>query len=538
MPQTLDSLIDDYLADRFEEHPHVASGLGVDGYYEKTGDFSGEAFARRDEKVDHWLRRFGALDPGGLDFAEQIDRELILSTLRGARIMRDWEAWKKDPAVYLDPGQSGVFGLFLHRILPEAELAAAAAARLEAVPRTLEEGKENLDPELANPLSCDRALRQCRAGAHYFRNLVPAEVEDAAARERLTASGETAARACEDFADFIEKLGSSAGGDWAIGEERYSALLLEKEMLGYGARDMLERGRAVYDELSSEMAKFSKDFRGTDDWRAVLEDLKEDHPTSHDHLRGEYERWTGEARQFLIDHDLVTLPDGERCLVEPSPPFQRPVLAVPSYNSPPPFKPSLTGHFFVPYPPEGTPQEEVERRLRASLHGIPTTSVHEAYPGHHWHLVVIASTPRPIRKVHRTSYFVEGWALYAERMMRDQGFFADPRQELCHLAARIFRAARIIIDVSLHIGEMTFDEAAEFLTTRLTSNEPTARTEVGRYCSWPTQAPSYLTGSLEIERMRERYFSEKRGDLKAFHDTIASSGGLPIAIAERSLFGP
>jgi uncharacterized protein (DUF885 family) len=212
-------------------------------------------------------------------------------------------------------------------------------------------------------------------------------------------------------------------------------------------------------------------------------------------------------------------------------------LAVASYFGPPAFKPSLMGRFNVPYPPEGTSAEELAERLADNSYpSMPTTTVHEAYPGHHWHYVTMHGV-RPLRRVASTSYFSEGWALYAERMMREQGFFDDPRYDLCHLDARIFRAARIIVDTSLHIGEMTYDEGVEFMHTKTSLTEPTARAEVGRYCSWPTQAASYLTGSLEIEKLRDRWLGEDHGDLREFHDRLCASGAMPPALAGRALFG-
>jgi uncharacterized protein (DUF885 family) len=213
-------------------------------------------------------------------------------------------------------------------------------------------------------------------------------------------------------------------------------------------------------------------------------------------------------------------------------------MAVASYAVPPPFRPGRVGHFFVPYPPDGTPDAEVQLRLATnSFATIPTVAVHEAYPGHHWHLTWMKANPRPLRKVVTTPYFVEGWGLYAERVMREQGFFTDLRAELAHLDARIFRAARIVVDTGLHLGELSFEEAVEFMRTKASLTEPTARAEVGRYCSWPTQASAYLTGCLEIERIREGYFAARRGTLREFHDTIAGSGGLPIALAERAVMG-
>ena len=133
--------------------------------------------------------------------------------------------------------------------------------------------------------------------------------------------------------------------------------------------------------------------------------------------------------------------------------------------------------------------------------------------------------------------YIEGWGLYAEHVMREQGFFTDPRQEMSQVEATIFRAARIIVDTSLHIGDMSFDEAVDFMRTKANLPEPTARAEVARYCAWPTQASAYLTGSVEIERLRRRWFEDDRGDLREFHDAIARVGCMPVALHERALFG-
>src|SRR5207237_7027016 len=188
--------------------------------------------------------------------------------------------------------------------------------------------------------------------------------------------------------------------------------------------------------------------------------LNTDHPATPEAMLQAYTDWTERARSFLRSTGLVTLPDGEECRVEPSPPFQRPILAVASYGAPPPFRPGRVGHFFVPWPPDGTPPEQVTKRLSTnSFSTIPTVAVHEAYPGHHWHLTWMKDNPRRVRKMVTTPYFTEGWALFAERVMCEAEFFENPSQELAHLDARIFRAARIVVDTSLHIGDMEFEEA-------------------------------------------------------------------------------
>jgi uncharacterized protein (DUF885 family) len=268
----------------------------------------------------------------------------------------------------------------------------------------------------------------------------------------------------------------------------------------------------------------------------VLDRLNKDHPPTPESMRQAYADATERARQFLRDHDLVSFTPGEECVVEPSPLYQRPILAVASYNSPPPFSSNRRGHFFVPFPPDGASEHEVQQRLENnSYSSIPTTSVHEAYPGHHWHLTTANQHASPIRRTFRTPYFTEGWGLYAEQVMREQGFFVDAREEMCQFEATLFRAARIIVDTSLHIGEMGFDQAVEFMRTKANLPEPTARAEVARYCAWPTQASAYLTGCMEILRIRERYFSQTGGSLRDFHNRLARSGGLPIALAEQAV---
>ncbi len=531
-----------FLAEEYADSPVKASHLGLEGYDDRLDDLSEAAFAARRRRGAEWLARFEAVTDDGLGPEDRIDRDLLLSVLRGRAIMADWEMWRRQPDTYLGPGLDGVFILFLHRRHPEHELARAAAARLRAVPESLAAGERNLQPDLVPAVYVERALGQARAGARYAHDLVPGEVADPRLRAELAEAGGVAADAFERFAGFLERFREKASGAWAIGEARYTGLLREKELLPYDARALRERGRREYERLAGELTRYARTIAGTDDWAQVLEGLNADHPPTPEAMLAAYAEWTERARAFLRERGLVTLPAGEECRVVPSPPFQRPVLAVASYQSPPAFSPSLRGHFFVPFPPDGASADEVRKRLSNNNHStIPDTAVHEAYPGHHWHLVTMKQHPSAVRRTFRTAYFSEGWALYAEQMMREQGFFRDPRQEMSQVEAMLFRAARIVVDTSLHLGEMGVDEAVAFMRAKANLPEPTARAEVARYCSWPTQASAYLTGYLEILALRERYFARAgRSDvatLRAFHDRLAASGGLPPALAERALFG-
>ncbi|MBI2169992.1 MAG: DUF885 domain-containing protein [Actinobacteria bacterium] len=532
----LKSLLGELVAWDLEEHPVRATALGAPGHDDRLGDFSAPAIEARQRRERELLAQFQACSDEGVSVDDQIDRALAVSELSGRMILHDWADWQRSPDGYAGACLYGVFQLFLHRLRPDADLVSDAVARLAEVPAVLDAARANLDPALAVEPLVRRAVGMCQAGVAYFREFLPAEVGDDGLRATLAQAGEGAAAAMLEFAGFLDELAGRARGSFALGEERYSRLLREREGLGYGLSGLQDRGRAALDTLATDMSARAEGIAGTPDFRAVIAEANEDHGATPEEMRAGYEEWTNRAREFLVERELVTFPAGERCEVVPSPSFQRPMLAVASYMRPPAFTDSRVGHFFVPFPPPGASDDEVQARLAMNSRWlIPSIAVHEAYPGHHWHLAVAAGNERAVRKVYGTPYFAEGWGLYTEQMMREEGFFPDPRMELLQLDMRLFRACRIVVDTALHAGEMTVEEAVAFMEERAGLTEPVARAEVLRYCAWPTQAPAYLTGSIEIERMRDAYLAEARGDLRSFHDTIAASGVLPLALAERAV---
>jgi uncharacterized protein (DUF885 family) len=423
-----------------------------------------------------------------------------------------------------------MFTPFQQRLKPEPELVAAAVSRLAEVPGVLAACRANLDPDLAAPLLVRRALGQARTARGFLTATVPSMVRDADLRAELAGAAEPAARAFDSFVTFLAEF--ECGGTWRMGERLYSRLLREREMLGYGATELHAKGQAAWAELDGRMREVARGVNGGTDWRAAMESLMDDHPATLADMRAEYEVETARAREFVRSRGLVTFPEGEECLVLPSAEYTRPVVAVAHYLAPPPLTSSRTGVFFVPYTPENFTDEQVRQRLRTNSRAqMPSISVHEAYPGHHWHLSHLAGSPRTVRKVLRTPYFSEGWALYVEKLLHEQGYFDTPATELAHLDCRIFRAARIIVDTALHCEDMSVEEAETFMATKASLSPGTAQGEVNRYCAWPTQAPAYLTGAIEIERIRDSY----QGSLRDFHDNLAGSGCLPLGLAEQAL---
>src|SRR4029079_6753269 len=359
---TFSDLAAEFLAEYHAEHPVQASALGLAKYDDLLDDLSADAFERRRLSDDAWLTRLRGGDAATLTFDEAIDRDLLIASLTERAIYDEWEIWRRSPDTYMNPGLEGVFILFLHRLRPEPELVKSAIGRLRGMPAQLAEARTNLRPDLVPALLLKRAVNQARAGADYTRDLLPAQV-DPANRDGLLAAGAEAGDALEAYADFLEEMEPNATGDWAFGEARYDAVLRDAELLGTTARELRERARGEIDSLTADMRATAQQISGHDDWHALVLELNHDRPADPEAMRVGYEDWTARARAFLRDKGLVSFPAGEECSVEPSPPFQRPVLAVASYQDPPPFSDSMRGHFFVPFPPDEASEAEIAKRL-------------------------------------------------------------------------------------------------------------------------------------------------------------------------------
>jgi uncharacterized protein (DUF885 family) len=529
-PAAFEQAIADLMAREFEESPVWASLLGQDGYDHRLDDCSAAGFERRSAEDRLWLRRFIAFDPSDLSFDQSIDRDLVVAHLGQRVALADWEGWRRSPEAYLE---TGITELFLLALRTEDEFTEGAVARLGSIGSVLEEAEGNLDASLADPLVVRRGLAQCVANIGFARDEVAGLARRPANQQRLREAGEAGALAYERFAEFLRGLVPRCSGSYVFGEDRYRSVLSGGELLDFDVASLRQLGWDEYHRVAGVMSGLAAAISdGADDWPAAVRRLQQAHAGTIDEMRSEYESMCDRARRFMTEQDLVSNPADERCEVIPAPAAVRATLAVASYMSPPMFKPSKVGHFFVPYPVDPDDVEEVGSLLESNAtYSVATTAVHEAYPGHHWHLMTMKEA-RPIRRLFTSTYFIEGWALYVEAAMREAGFFS-PEEELGQLEARLFRAARIVVDTSLHTGEMNVEEAVDFMHERALLPLPTARSEVARYCSWPTQASAYLTGAMAIERARDEWVAAG-GTLRSFHDALAGSGAMPVPLAVRA----
>ena len=239
------------------------------------------------------------------------------------------------------------------------------------------------------------------------------------------------------------------------------------------------------------------------------------------------------SRQYLIDHDIATVPSDERIEVVQTPEYLRNVIPFAAYFSPPKFDPKPKGIYIV------TPSvgDDPNAMREHNFSSISNTSIHEAYPGHHLQLHVANGHPSLTRLMTDAPEFVEGWGMYSEQMMREQGFDAAANFRLNMHTDAIWRACRIVLDVRMHRGEVAVDEAIRFLVEQTSFEEANARAEVRRYTYTPTYQLSYLLGKVLLLGLRsdEQARLGSAFSLRDFHDTLLRNGSLPISFHRRLL---
>jgi uncharacterized protein (DUF885 family) len=239
------------------------------------------------------------------------------------------------------------------------------------------------------------------------------------------------------------------------------------------------------------------------------------------------------ARQHLIDHNLITVPESNDLTLVDTPIFARPTFPYAGYLPAAPLDIDQHGFFWVTPIDKMSPPESQEQQKRGhNKYQALVVSLHEAYPGHHLQLQRANQISSNVRKLFGTSVFIEGWALYCEEMMYETGYYPDAQTRLIQLAMQLWRACRVVIDVGLHDGTMSFDDAVGLLVDTAKLERINAEAEVKRYTQSPTQPMSYIVGKMEILRLRDDYRKQQGAaySLKEFHDHLLSYGSIPIGL--------
>ncbi len=527
-----------------ELNPAAATQLGDHRWDDRLADSTPEALESQHQETLAALEEFQGMDAMDFSLDGRIDHTLVVQIFKS--FVRNYEKVQshlRNPGGYVEETTGGVFMLIIKDFAPLPERLRSALGRVREIPRVLKEGQGNIVPERVPRVWAEVALEQARQAPGLFAFLLPAMAAEAAPelQQDLAEAGQVAAQAVQEYIAFLENdVLPQAAGDFAAGKDLFNELLREDHMVDYDADQLLETGWQQFRLTRARMEEIAQEIDPDKTVQELLEEAKADHPTAEG-LLAAYEEAMKAARQYVIDHDIVTIPEGETLRIVETPAYLRPIIPYAAYMPPGILEEKQEGIFLVtPVDPDAPPDEQ-EQKLKGHFYAkLPVTALHEAYPGHHLQLVWAnrqETIPRRMGSFLAT-LFIEGWAFYNEELMEQLGYIAEPIQRLGRLSDQLWRAARIVLDVSLHTRSMSVDEAVDFLVKECLLEPTNALAEVRRYTSTPTQPQSYLMGKLAILELVKDYRSANPGaSLREIHDSILDCGSLPPRLMRQRLLG-
>jgi uncharacterized protein (DUF885 family) len=527
-PAALRRMAEDYYNWRNQNFPVWSSDNGLHTWDDRLTDYSMASVIARRDHVYRLLAQVKAMNTSRWSRDERIDWLLFRSQLEGvAFFSRVMQFEQTNPQVYVDECSNAVFSLLKKEYDTPRRRALSATARLRAMPAMLEDGKRNLTRPVR--LYAQLAIDSARSIDSLFKDSLMTLARDLPASERdeLVRARDAALASLHSFAGWLEARLPRMVAFAPMGEANYNYLLKNVYLLPLDARQVEMLGQ-------SELARYR-----------ALESLLPDPaladpdprraaqiPRDQDAFLQAYESRQTEMIDFLKRHRLITLPDYlGQFSIRQLPEAFKPTSPGGFMNPPGVYDKDPSGFYFIPtYNPESR-----NFYIRAAIEDPRPILGHEGIPGHFLQLSVANRLRDEIRRQHGDGILIEGWALYTEEMLMRTGLYpANSASQGQILRLSRYRSARIGVDVNLHTGKWTFDEAVKYFMEAGGLDREAAEGEAAGAASSPTQKITYIVGKWQIMRLLGKYRDRKGKDyrLGQFHDDLLRQGSLPLSITE------
>lgn len=552
-----DTLSKQYVEEFPALHPVSATQLGDHRFDGELDEVSEEQRRREVAFCRRYLQRLSRISRDKLSRDRQVDAELLRqqldATIWQIETLQEW-AW--NPLAYTALTGDAVYSLMAREFAPAAERLRNVALRLEQFPRVLEQVRATLEPARVPKTHAETAVKQNRG----VLSIIEQEVEplagelDAKSRERLKKAISTAREAIEEHQSWLEKeLLPEAAGNARIGRELFDQKLAFTMQSRLTRDDIRERARRELPRVRDQMWNIAREIyrqrnpytRFPDDpsdeykqaiIRAALEVAYAERP-SRDQVVDTAREALVRCYEFVREKDLVTIPDDPVEIIV-MPEFRRGV-SLAYCDSPGPLDVGQKTFYAVAPLPEDWTDAQVTSFLREyNLRSIYDLTVHEAMPGHFLQLAVANRYPSTLRAVLSSGVFIEGWAVYTEQLMAEEGLLdSDPLMRLIALKWYLRSIANALIDQAIHVDGMERDEAMRLMIEDTFQEEREAAAKWVRAQLTSTQLSTYFVGYQEHRDLREeaeRDWGDKFS-LKRYHDRVLSFGSPPVRFARALL---
>ncbi len=521
----LDALSKEFFDWYVRWNPTYATYVGVHAYDALLPKGTYAAQQEETAVLKETLARLKGIDRKGLSPGKRIDYGVLRNTLRlwiyQNEEVRIWESMPRGAEDLAD----ALFPLFMRNFAPLPERMESLMGRLERAPGFLREARDRVRAPVR--IWCEIGLESAGQVPRFVDVIRSAgkEVLPPADGARLEEAVAKADEALSAYAAWIrEGLLPKAQDRFGIGAAKFRRLVALRE-LGLTVDEIYAIGKRYLRESKRELVRLAREIKAGATVQEAKEIVKGDHPADFQEALAYTARAMEDSKRFIREKGLATIPANEVLHVIETPPYLRHIIPFAAYVPPAKFDPKLEGFYMV------TPYEDQPEMLREhSYAGTRNTAVHEGYPGHHLQQTCANLHPSYARLLAGAVETIEGWAHYCETMMKEQGFSADPSTRFVQILDQVWRACRILIDVDLHRGRMSFDEAVDLLVREVGMERPAAVAEVKRYTYNPAYQLSYLLGKHLILRMRRdvKRGLGKRFTEKFFHDTFLYAGSIPL----------
>ncbi len=544
---SLESFFREYLESTFRLEPMTATRLGDHRFDARLDDLSApgrQARLDRDRAALADLRRKVRLEKLSPD--RRIDYEIVRHHLeRSIWLAETFHPFEDDPRVYGEYLTESVYLLLTQSSLPPAINIKNALSRMAQIPRVVEVAKSTI--KIPARVKVQTAIRQTEGAIAFYDGDILTLASTEPDRRALKEKAVPIISALNRHLDFLKnEVLPRSHNNWRIGLDRFAHKIELELDAGLSAREVRTEAEREASRVESEMAVIARQVWGTnfpdeplplDDpegrrtlIKRVLNVVADDHGTPET-LVANVRGTVAEMKTFISAHKIVRLTEPDRCRIVEMPEFLR-GNSVAYLNPAPPLDIQGSSEYAISPPPREWNRRQVESYLREYNRAmLRILTIHEGYPGHYVQLQHSNRCPSLIRRVLSSDTFAEGWAVYTEQMMLDQGFGrADLGLRLQQLKFYLRAVVNAILDNQMHAGSMTDAEAMELLVHRAFQTEGEALGKIIRAKQTSCQLSTYFVGRMAFYRLRQQVQRESGAhfDLERYHEAVLSHGTIPV----------
>ncbi len=542
----------DYIERELETNPEEATELGDHRFDGRLTDYSPEARAKELATQKEFRDKLNAIDGSQVTGANNVDFRILKENI-DYKIFQAEELKEPDwnPLVYNQSLANSLYLLVARDFASPEKRIPNLRQRMEGIPRVIAQAKANL--QHPPRVHTETAIEQTQGAINLVREgLAPLLDRVPQMKKELAPLQEKAAAALEDYKKWLEKdLLPRSDGDFRLGREKFrkklrfalASDLSMEEIMKRAQTDLQQTQTAIYE---AALPLYKKYFPNADDKKladkhkvtaAVLDKLAEQHPDDAT-VVGYAQKIVAEATDFVKQHNLVTVPDVPLDVIA-MPEFKRGV-AIAYCDSPGPLEKNGKTFFAVAPTPKDWTKERKESFFREyNNYMIRDLTVHEAMPGHYLQLAHANEfrAPTLVRAIFQSGTFIEGWAVYCEQMMAEQGY-GGPEAKMQQLKMRLRAIANAILDQSIHAGNMSEQEAMDLMTKEAFQQEGEAVAKWKRARLTSAQLSTYFVGVSEHLDLRDKAKSKAGAlfDQEKYNDQVTSFGSPPVKYV-RELMG-